>query len=79
MDIKHINSSLQSAFYEMKLQLQQQASQQQKYDATLAEILELLKKSKTASAEPPNIPTAQDDPPKQPTVSGGSSGAAGKG
>ncbi len=79
MDIKHINSSLQSAFSEIKLQSQQQAFQQQKYDATLAEILELLKQSKSASADSLNEPAAQDNPPTQPMVFSGSSGAAGPG
>ena len=78
MDIKHINASLQSAFNEMKLQSQQQASQQQKYDATLSEILELLK-TKAVVAESLTAPTAQDNPPKQATDTGGSPGAAGPG
>ncbi len=42
-DFKHLNSSLQSAFADMKLLSQQHSFQQQKYDATLAEILQLLK------------------------------------
>ncbi len=78
MDIKHINASLQSAFNEMKLQSEQQASQQQKYDATLSEILELLK-TKAVVAESLTAPTAQDNPPKQATDTGGSPGAAGPG
>lgn len=42
-DFKHLNSSLQSAFADMKLLSQQHSFQQQKCDATLSEILQLLK------------------------------------
>jgi hypothetical protein len=79
VDIKNINASLQSAFSEMKLQSQQQASQQKRYDATLLEILELLKQANAAPTDSSDPPTAQDNPPKQSSVSGGSNGAAGLG
>jgi hypothetical protein len=78
-DIRHLDCSFQSIFSEMKLQSQQQASQQQRYDAALAEILELLKRNKVSLVDSPNIDAVQDNPPKQPTDTGGSHGAAGPG
>lgn len=78
-DIKLLNSSFQNAFAEMKLQTQQQASQQKQHDDTLAEILALLKQKPKIAMESDLSPAAQDNPPKQSTGTGGSQGAAGPG
>jgi hypothetical protein len=78
-DIRHLNTSFQTAFSEMKLQSQRQASQQQQYDATLYEILSLLKQNTSTQDDSNIVPSAQDNPPKQLPDTGGSSGVAGGG
>ncbi len=78
-DIRHLNTSFQTAFSEMKLQSQRQASQQQQYDATLHEILSLLKQNTSTQDDSNIVPSAQDNPPKQLPDTSGSSGVAGGG
>jgi hypothetical protein len=80
-DIKHMHSSFQQTLAELKLQSQQQASKQSLYDATLSEILNLLKQSKvtTSSAEDTLDSSARANTPEQLNPTGGSSGAAGSG
>jgi hypothetical protein len=77
-DIKHLNNSFQHALSEMKLQSQQQASQQQQHETMLTEILALLKQTKI-TLQDSTTPSAQDNPPKQSTDTSGSSGVAGPG
>ena len=80
-DIKHMHSSFQQTLAELKLQSQQQASKQFLYDATLSEILNLLKQSKvtTSLAEETLDSSARANTPEQLNPTGGSSGAAGSG
>jgi TolA-binding protein len=79
-DIKHLHSSFQHALAEMKRQSQHQASQQSLHEATLSEILSLLRTSKVSnSTEVTFDSSARDNPPGQSQPSGGSEGAAGEG
>jgi hypothetical protein len=78
-DIKHLNVAFQQALSEMQLQSQKQESHQLQHDATLAEILAILKIQKTPQEDDTVFPSAQDNPPMQSKVTGGSSGAAGPG
>ena len=63
----------------MQQQSQNQAAQQKIHEATLAEILSLLKQTSLPSSDSTPSPPAQDNPPKQSMDSGGPSGAAGSG
>jgi hypothetical protein len=80
-DIKHLHSSFQHALAEMKLQSQQQASQQSLHDVTLAEILSLLRNNKVSTTPVETILNtfARDNQPEQSNLTGGSDGAAGNG
>jgi hypothetical protein len=80
-DIKHLHSSFKHALEDLKAQSQEQASKQSLYDATLLEILSLLKNSSSLSTENTSNPpsSARDNQPEQLYPSGGSQGAAGTG
>jgi hypothetical protein len=80
-DIKHLHSSFQHALAEIKLQSQNQASQQSQHEATLFEILKLLRQSSVSTTPAEDIldSSARDNLPRQSQPSGGSEGAAGKG
>jgi hypothetical protein len=80
-DIKHLHTSFQNALAEIKLQTQKQASQQSQHEATLTEILSLLRQSNLSSnaVEVTLDSSARDNPPMQSHPTGGSDGAAGSG
>jgi hypothetical protein len=76
-DLLQLHSSVKHALAEFKEQSQQQARQQSLQDATLSEILTLLKLNKNPSSDDNLGPSARDNPPVQLTVTGDSSGVAG--
>ncbi len=78
-DIRNLNDSFQSGLSELKLQSQRQASQQKLHDATLSEILALLKRTHNHMDVSESIPSDRDNLPSQLHVTGGSEGAAGSG
>ncbi len=78
-DIKYLHHSFKNTLSEMQQQSQNQAAQQKIHEATLAEILSLLKQTSLPSSDSTPSPPAQDNPPKQSMDSGGPSGAAGSG
>ncbi len=80
-DIKQMHSSFQQTLSELKIQSQQQASKQSLHDATLTEILSLLRQTKgslSLTEESPDS-AARANQPEQLPPTGGSSGAAGSG
>jgi hypothetical protein len=80
-DIKHLHTSFQEALDEMKLQSQQHALKQSTNDATLLDILTLLKHHKVSPSidEVKLVSSDRDNQPDQLNPSGGSEGAAGTG
>ncbi len=80
-DIKNLHSSFQQTLDELKLQTQKQASQQSLHEATLTEILSLLKHSKVSSDPVEGIldSSARTNQSAQLHPTGGSVGAAGNG
>jgi hypothetical protein len=78
--MKHLHTSFQHALAEMKRQAQHHASQQSLHEATLSEILSLLRQSHVSNpAEVTLDSSARDNPPEQSQPSGGFDGAAGMG
>jgi hypothetical protein len=80
-DMKQLQTSFQYALEEMKLQSQQHAMKQSTNDATLLEILSLLKHHKVSTPPVENNLgySARDNQPEQLYPTGGSDGAAGTG
>jgi hypothetical protein len=80
-DIKQLHASFQEALDEMKLQSQQHALKQSTNNATLLEILMLLKHHKVSPSidEAKLVSSDRDNQPEQLNPSGGSKGAAGTG
>jgi hypothetical protein len=80
-DMKQLQTSFQHALEEMKLQSQQHAMKQSTNDATLLEILSLLKHHKVSTPTVENNlgSSARDNQPEQLYPTGGSNGAAGTG